>query len=178
MLAARAGSSRPLVACAMGSILSLPAFQRKMIAAARGADFDLVLAIGRRMNPDDIGNVPDNVHVFRYIPQLDVLRHADLFICHGGIATLHECVMAGVPMLVHSGGQLDENGNAARVEFHGLGRRGRLEDGPGTVRASIDELLADPAYRRNVAKMRAHFEGYRPAGKLELEVIRRLQGPN
>ncbi len=175
LLAARGETTRPLVACAMGSILSLPAFQRKMIAAVRGADFDLVLAISRRMNPEDLGEVPDNVHVFRYIPQLDVLRHADLFVCHGGIGTLHECVMAGVPMLVHSGGQLDENGNAARVEYHGLGRRGRLDDGPEAVRANIDALLGDPAYRHQVAAMREHFRRYRQDGRFDSEIERQLQ---
>ncbi len=147
--------SRPLVVCATGSILTLPAFVRKMLRVAAGGNFDLLIAAGRGMDPARLGDVPANVRVFRFIPQLEALEHAALFVCHGGIASIHESLLAGVPLLVCSGGCMDENGNAARVAALGLGSRGDMRrDDARALRRRIDALLGDEATRRAVRRMR------------------------
>jgi UDP:flavonoid glycosyltransferase YjiC (YdhE family) len=41
-------------------------------------------------------------------------------IVHGGIHTINECIMLKVPMLIYSGKKSDQDGNAARLIYHGL----------------------------------------------------------
>ncbi len=53
---------------------------------------------------------------------------------------------------------MDENGNAARVQFHGLGLRGDMQrDAPAALRAKINLLLTDTRYVEKVARMRDAF---------------------
>ncbi|MBV7332993.1 hypothetical protein KFU94_33145 [Chloroflexi bacterium TSY] len=62
----------------------------------------LLLSTGPQVSTDDLGTLPPNVKAFSSVPQLDVLRHADLMLCHGGITTINECIFFGVPMIVYS----------------------------------------------------------------------------
>ncbi|MEM9056657.1 MAG: glycosyltransferase [Pseudomonadota bacterium] len=156
-----ADSDRPLVVCATGSILSLPAFLKKVVAAADGQPWDVIVATGRGTDPAVLGTLPDNVHAFGFIPQLAVLDAADLFLCHGGISSVHEALLHGVPMLVYSGGCMDEDGNAARVEWHRLGKRGDMaRDDARVIRRNITTLLNDAEVKRSVERMRQTLEGY------------------
>ncbi len=162
--------SRPLVACLVGSILSLPAFLRRVRDAAEGADFDLLIAHGTRLPADELQPLPANVYAAPYVPQLDVLDHADALICHGGIGTLNEAVLAQVPMLVCSAGNMDEHGNAARVVYHGLGLRLDLRRAtPAALRAATERLLRESSYREAVERMAAH---YRECERQQLAVRR------
>jgi hypothetical protein len=171
-----AGSDRPLVACATGSILTLPRLVRNVIAAADGAGFDLIVATGARLDPARL-DLPGNVYAFRRIPQLEVLAQASLFICHCGIASVHEAILAGVPILACSGGVMDENGNAARVEFHGLGLRGSLEqDSPAQLRGKIGRMLRDPAFGTRVAAMRESMLRYTREDRLGQAIDALLTG--
>ena len=42
----------------------------------------------------------DNVHIFTFVRQLQVLKHADVFITHGGLNSIREAVHTEVPMLL------------------------------------------------------------------------------
>lgn len=162
--------SRPLVACLMGSILSLPDFLRRVRDAAAGADFDLLIAHGKRLQISDLAPLPANVYAVPYVPQLEVLQAAQALVCHGGIATVNEAVLAQVPMLVCSGGSLDEHGNAARVVYHRLGLRLDLARAEaGELRHAIQTLLREPSFREGLARMAA---AYRECDRRSLAVRR------
>ncbi|MEM9385730.1 MAG: nucleotide disphospho-sugar-binding domain-containing protein [Pseudomonadota bacterium] len=151
---ARRDGTRPLVACLMGSILSLPDFLRRVRDAAQDADFDLLIAYGKRLTCDDLAPLPENVQAVSYVPQLEVLEAADALVCHGGIATVNEAVLAHVPMLVCSGGSLDEHGNAARVVYHRLGLHLDLaRSKPRVLRQAIEALLREPCFREGLERM-------------------------
>lgn len=64
----------------------------------------------------------NNSLVFDFVPQLDILTFADLFITHGGLGSVKEAYHAKVPMLVVPlNKKIDQPGNAARVKAAGLG---------------------------------------------------------
>jgi UDP:flavonoid glycosyltransferase YjiC (YdhE family) len=153
---------RPVVYCAMGSILADPAYFRRVIeAAGRHPEWDVIIAAGGAMSRRELGGMPPNVHVLAFVPQLDVLRRADLMLTHAGSGSVFECIQNGVPMLCYSGGAKEENGNAARVAFHGLGLRGDpVRDGPAEIAARIQTLLTDPTYRSRVTGMRERLRHY------------------
>lgn len=162
LISAKGTTRRPLVYCAMGSILSDPDyFRRVMQAAGQHPEWDLIMAVGRDPQGHSLGPVPTNVHVLGFVPQLDVLEHADLMLTHAGSGSVFECIAAGVPMLCYSGGAKEEDGNAARVVHHGLGLRGDpSRDDAATIATNIQTLIADPSYRRRVAAMRESLRPY------------------
>lgn len=154
---------RPLIYCAMGSILSdFTYFKRVIEAFAQQPEWRLVVAVGRRIAPDRFKPLPSNIHLLRYVPQLDILGRAQVMLTHGGIGTINECILFGVPMIVYSGGVMDENGNAARVEYHGLGLRGDLKrESPMVMTQKVAQILDNDTFRQNIQRMQAVYQRYR-----------------
>ena len=62
----------------------------------------------------DLGAVPTNVHVERWVPQADVLAHASVVVGHGGSGTTLGALGAGQPLVVVPL-FADQPNNAARV---------------------------------------------------------------
>lgn len=154
---------RPLVYCSVGTQVdaSMPSVQRflgSVVAAfARRPDRQLLVTTGARVDPAELGVVPENVRVVRVAPQLAVLRRAAAMITHGGLNTVKECILSGVPMVVYPF-QTDQPGNAVRVAYHRLGRHGRVRDASAEdVTANVDAVLQDPELRRNISAMQDAF---------------------
>jgi len=71
----------------------------RTIAEAVGLhrDVQLVLSIGNRLDPDQIGTLPSNAIVVRQAPQLELLSRASVCITHAGLNTVLEALAQGVP---------------------------------------------------------------------------------
>ncbi len=124
------------------------AFLKKVIKAVSSRPDWLLIAGSGGVAIEEL---PDNVYVFDWIPQLLVLEHADCSINHGGIHTINECVHFEVPMLIYSGQQHDQNGCAARVAYHGLGLSAdKNEDEAIMIRQRIEQVLSDEAIQKNM----------------------------
>lgn len=135
---------------------------RLFAAVSERPDWALVVSLGNPTADVAFDSRPENVHVLPWVPQTEVLRHADLTITHGGIGTVEECISAGVPMLVYCGFETDMGGNAARVIHHGLGLVGDgVRDTSRTMQQQIEHLLREPRFRARVAELRAHGLRYR-----------------
>lgn len=149
-------------------------FIRRVIAAvAERPDWDLIVGLGGRLDPSTLGDVPDNVHLFGWTPQMLVLAHADLAIHHGGISSVNECVAAGVPMVVYPFDFLDQPGNGARVAFHRLGEVGeRHRDSAETIKLRIERVLSDAACRTRVDRIRHELRTY----EVDDRAVRTIEG--
>lgn len=147
---------RPLVFCSLGTQSHRQESARRFLgellaAAARAPAWQFAIALGARLTAADFDRIPDNALLVSHAPQLALLHRSRLAITHGGLGTLKECMFLGVPVLVFPG-LFDQPGNAARVEYHGLGRTGDIH----TVTASeiltmARQVLDDPAIPRRIA---------------------------
>lgn len=154
---------RRLIYAGFGSVLSTDlAFLRRLLGIVeRRPEWDLVLGLSGQLSPEALGLVPDRVHVFGWVPQLDVLAHADAAITHGGINSVDECVTHGVPVLVYCGGETDMAGTTSRVLHHGIGIAGdRQRDGTETIRGHIDRLIDEPGFRQRVGHLQRCYAAY------------------
>ena len=123
--------------------------------------WDLVLSLSDRAAAAGLGPLPERAHTFPWVPQREVLAHADVAVTHGGIHTLDECVVAGVPMLVYCGFETDMAGNTARVVYHGIGIAGdRRRDGTPAIRGHVDRLLSQGAYRERLQRLQSLYLAY------------------
>jgi UDP:flavonoid glycosyltransferase YjiC (YdhE family) len=159
----RPEGAQKLIYAAFGSTLSTDSslLQRLVRSVALRPDWDLVISLSRRAGETTLGALPANVHAFDWLPQPDVLRHADVAVTHGGVNTIDECVVAGVPVLVYCGGHTDMAGTTSRVVFHGIGIAGDARrDGPEEIAAHLDRLVENDAFRLRVADLQRQYRVY------------------
>jgi len=168
-------ADKPLVYCAFGGQRyrsgDVQTLFRRLIEVFRGRpQWQLLLAVGQHLGPDELDPLP-NVAVVERAPQLAVLRRARMMITHGGLGSVKECIMNGVPML---GVPLDvdQPGNVARVVHHGLGLRADVRNtSVRSLRGQIDRLLGDTSFATRAKEMQARFEedeaGHRGADFVE-----------
>lgn len=159
----RPEGDRKLIYAGFGSIFStdLAFLQRLLGIVAERLDWDLLISLSDRIAPADLGGLPERVHAFSWVPQLSVLRHADVMVTHGGINTIDECVLNGVPVLVYCGHETDMAGTTARVVHHGIGIAGdRRRDSTPVIREHLDRLLREPSFQDNVWRLRARYSAY------------------
>ena len=123
-------------------------FLKKLIAAiGTNKKFLLVITLGNKIKPSFFKNIPENVFLFSWVPQLKLLKNADCNINHGGINSINECIHFKVPMLIYSGGNFDQNGCAARIAYHKLGITGNSKtDTSKIILKNINQILDNPIY--------------------------------
>lgn len=153
-----------LIVCALGTVVidkvlkDKEQFLRRIIEVARKrSNYSFILAVGPVFDGGLLSDVPPNVYVYAYVPQLQILERAHVMIHHGGANSLKECIFAGVPMLVYPM-RADQPGNSARVVFHRIGLRGDFKrDSAADIDSKINLLITDPGFRHNLERMRQHF---------------------
>ncbi|MHA6802258.1 macrolide family glycosyltransferase [Salinifilum ghardaiensis] len=128
-----------------------PEFFRACLEAFGGSGWQVALALGERVDPSDLGDVPDNIELRTYFPQPAVLRHADVFLSHAGMNSTMEAIHFGVP-LVAAPQMPEQEANARQVDALGLGRH-LAEFTAESLRRSVEEVHADTAVRANIARM-------------------------
>ena len=78
-------------------------------------------------------------------------------ITHGGLGTIKECILLGVPMVVFPL-MRDQPFNAARVAYHGIGLRGDTSHpSVENVLGLISRIESDPGFKARIEVMRARF---------------------
>jgi UDP:flavonoid glycosyltransferase YjiC (YdhE family) len=174
------GRRRKTVICSFGTLTHLYRYTKELlsriIAASSGQDWTLIASVGYNIPISAFKDVPQNVHLFTSIPQVEFLKHGDAMISHGGINSIKECIYLSVPMLIIPGAtNSDQQGNGARVRFHRLGIAGRHYDSVACIRASIRRLLSDRRYKLNLMKMREQILD-REAKATSAEILSALIG--
>jgi len=127
-------------------------FLLKLVDSMRSlSDCILILSIGRFKDERDFRDRPSNVFIFTHVPQLEVLKKAAMAIVHGGIHTINECILLKVPMLIYSGEKADQNGNAARLIYHGIAEAGdRSQDEAKDIQRKIRSVLENQELRAKI----------------------------
>ena len=135
----------PLILISMGTIhTGQVRFYQACFEAFADLPCRCVLATGRGVDP---GPAPANFRVSEYVPQLELLERARLFVTHCGSNSVHEALRAGVPMLAYPQGS-DHFAYAARLLELGAGLRVQPAPDPATLRALALEILGNPAFAR------------------------------
>lgn len=88
----------PIVYISLGSIISNRGFCKECIRAFGNKDFSVILNTGK-INPDSLGEIPGNIYAYSFVPQIEVLSHADVFLTHCGMNSINEALCIGVPMV-------------------------------------------------------------------------------
>jgi MGT family glycosyltransferase len=116
------------------------------------------MSVGTNIGEASLGATPANIVVKQWVPQLDVLRRASVFVSHGGMNSVSESLYYGVPLVVVP--QMGEQEIVARqVERLGAGLCLAKEAmTPDRLRQAVHRVLGEGTFREKAALIRASFE--------------------
>lgn len=119
----------------------------RLLAGLRELDADVLVTIGRELDPADLGVQPAHVRVERFVPQADVLPTVDLVVSHAGSGSLMAALAHGLPSLLLPLGA-DQPHNADRALELGLAAvLDAATCQPGAIASAAEDVLADVAVR-------------------------------
>ncbi|MEU1981359.1 macrolide family glycosyltransferase [Nocardia sp. NPDC019395] len=133
-----------------------PEFYRRCLAAFGNLPgWHVVLQIGKYTDRAELGDIPDNVEVHSWVPQLAILEQADAFVTHAGMGGSSEGLFTGMPMIAVPQAA-EQFGNADRLVELGVAQRIDTGDAtPETLRTALLELVSDPEVAARSARLRA-----------------------
>ncbi|OIK06217.1 macrolide-inactivating glycosyltransferase [Streptomyces monashensis] len=155
-----------------------PGFYRACVRAFGDLPgWHLVLQVGRHVSAADLGEVPAHVEVRDWVPQLAILKQADLFVTHAGAGGSQEGLATATPMIAVPQA-VDQFGNADMLAALGVARRLDTEEATADrLREAALALVADPEVARRLKAVQAEMaqEGgtRRAADLIEAELPRR-----
>lgn len=169
-----AGSTATRVLISMGTVVNNSrglgqTFYQPFFDALGGRDdVEVILGIGADNDPDQMEG-PANFRIERFVPQLALLPHIDIFVTHGGMNSANEALYHGVPLIV-TPFYGDQHVTAERVEALGAG----LVVDPDAltaegIRSAVERLVGEPRYAEGAAAIKADLRaGDGVAGVLSL----------
>ena len=144
----------PVVYISLGTVLKgKTSFFQNCIEAFRNMDLDVIISVGKKFDCRKLKNIPNNIHIYDSVPQLQVLKIADVFITHGGMNSISEALVYGTPMVVIPFAS-DQPVNARCIEKLGVGKRLEYSDlNIDTLRDYVLSVLNDNAIKSNIEKV-------------------------
>lgn len=159
--------TQPLVYVTMGTVFNrVSGIFETVLAALADQPVHVVAAIGEARNAAMLGPVPGNIRVIPFVRQAELLQQADVVVFHGGSATTVAAIAHGVPSLAIPLGA-DQAYNGLRLSAAGAGRTLELAElTVDRVRRDVRELLGNPRYRDNAARLRTELESAPTMGQV------------
>jgi len=150
--------SNRLVYIATGSFVAEEDdFYVNLIKAFQRTDYKLVISWNKpvAMQKEILGSLYENENLLvrSSVPQKYILKHANLFIFHGGFNSIIEAVYHEVPMVIKPS-TLEQTLNGLRIEELGIGLTTRKMRGDGylTTGQMIIDALENPVYKQNLQR--------------------------
>lgn len=131
-----------------------PEYFKMCITALSGSEWHVLLVPGENFDSTTLGPLPPHFEIVQDVPQVQMLPHAHLLICAGGVVTATEAMYHGVPLLMVSQGNADLEAyseNAARL---GIGiHLWRKETTAESIRAATRRILNDTTITNRVREV-------------------------
>ncbi|MFF8841728.1 macrolide-inactivating glycosyltransferase [Streptomyces sp. NPDC015127] len=155
----RPAGAEKVVLVSLGSTFTKqPAFYRACVEAFGNLPgWHLVLQIGRYVDVAELGQLPENVEVHSWVPQLSVLRQADVFVTHAGAGGSQEGLATGTPMVAVPQA-VDQFGNADMLVGLGVARRLATQDATAQdLREAVLSLVSDNEVAARLARIQGEM---------------------
>ncbi len=149
---------QPLVYCAMGSSANRDIL-KIVLESFAGAPYCVIAPVKSHLRAGHV-QVPENVHVFDWLPADKVNPLADLAVIHGGQGTVQTACASGTPF-VGIGLQPEQESNIDFVARFGSAirvRKSRLSR--NSLLAALETLSTDPVKRQRATELRQIFSAW------------------
>jgi zeaxanthin glucosyltransferase len=142
-------TGKPLIYASLGTLVNgLDKVYRTILeAVSQFPETQLVLSVGKNLDPSELEPFPPNTIVVPSAPQTELLKRAELCITHAGLNTTLESLGEGVPMVAIPIGY-EQPGVASRIAYHGVGELVELENlTTRRLAEQIAKVRSNPSYR-------------------------------
>ncbi|MFC5701158.1 macrolide family glycosyltransferase [Cohnella faecalis] len=113
----------------------------------------VVLSLGNRVEAGAFPCIPGNFIVRNHVPQLEILKHACMFITHGGMGSTNEALSLGVPLIIVPMAA-DQPIVARRIQDLGAGILLNRDDlTPDLLRTTAEQVMLNPSYSKRSAEL-------------------------
>ena len=122
----------------------------------------IIETIGRGHRRKEVGKVPVGIHIERFVPHVQILKHCKLVVSHSGMCSVMNALWFGVPMVLVPWGR-DQAGVAMRAKRLGIAqvvKRNELTD--ERLEQAIVDVLDTPSYHIRAKKMSDQMQRLRP----------------
>jgi UDP:flavonoid glycosyltransferase YjiC (YdhE family) len=166
---------RPTVYFTLGTVFNTESgdlFSR-VLTGLRELPINVIVTVGRQIDPGSFGPQPDNVRIERFVPQAALLPHCDLVVNHGGSGSVIGALAHGLPLVVIPMGA-DQSLNAARCEQLGVGiALDAVQATPRSVRDAVALVLENASYRVAAERIRDEIAAL-PGADAAVPLLERL----
>jgi UDP:flavonoid glycosyltransferase YjiC (YdhE family) len=141
------GAAAPLVYVTLGTFFGNAEIFATILSGLADQPVEVVVTVGADRDPGEIGPVPPNARVERFIPQAELLPDCSAVVHHGGAGTTFGSLAHGLPQVVVPQGA-DNFIHGAMLERAGVARV-LLPDQvtPDQVGHAVRSVLEDASYR-------------------------------
>ncbi|HTX46500.1 MAG TPA: nucleotide disphospho-sugar-binding domain-containing protein [Solirubrobacteraceae bacterium] len=164
---------RPLVYVCYGSSFNNDAEPyRAAIDGLADENVEVLVSLGGgSLTATDLGPLPSNAEVHDFAWSEEALARSSAYLTHGGSNSVHESLLAGVPMLLLPQGA-DQFAVSRRIARLGAGRI--VEPSPAAIRAGVRWLLDNGRPRERAQQLGKHLADFDGETRLAKVVERKL----
>lgn len=131
------------------------------------------MSIGKDIKRSDLGKIPENFYISEYLPQLQILEKADIFLTHGGMNSINESLYYGVPMIIFPQ-MLEQKANAYRMEELRVGIMNKSKLTETLLIKLVNTIYNNDIYLNNAKRHSSILKktgGYKEATKYILDYL-------
>ena len=148
--------SDKLIYISMGTVINdSTEFYKKCIEALANKKYQVIMSVCNLINIEDLGAVPYNITISRFVDQIAVLSQADVFLTHCGMNSVNESLYYKVPLVMYPQTS-EQDGVATRVEQLGAGIRLKYVNAK-SITETIENVLHTKSYYEQAAKISEGF---------------------
>lgn len=139
---------KPLLFVSLGTVRNnWPEFYQILFEAVKDKELNVLCAIGNVLKPEDLGEIPENVTLMPFVPQLEVLSHASYFLTHAGMGSAMETLSFGVPCIC-TPTQGEQIANAMRLVELGVAADCLMKEqiSVESLSKALEKLMSDSGY--------------------------------
>ena len=170
----------PVVYISLGTVIKgAVSFFQNCLEAFRDENIDVIISVGKKFDSRKLKNIPSNIHIYNSVPQLEVLKMADVFVTHGGMNSVSEALVYGVSMVVIPFVS-DQPVNAQCIEKLGVGKRLEYSEvNKDTLKEYVQSVLLDADMKENIAKVQKLIRqapGNQGGAEVIIDFYKNMQG--
>jgi UDP:flavonoid glycosyltransferase YjiC (YdhE family) len=166
---------RPTVLASLGTVFNkTPGVLEAIVRALAEEPVNVIVAIGRDVDPARFGSQPDHMRLEAYVPQALLLPHCAAFVTHGGFNSVKEALSEGVPMVVVPI-SADQPYSAERCAELGVGVTVAAGDrSADAIRDAVRRVLGEPGFRAAARDFQAEMAAL-PGPERMVELLEELR---
>ena len=131
-------------------------FYKNCFEAFKDENVSVIMPVGEETNIENLGKIPNNFTVKKYVDQMAVLQITDVFITHCGMNSVSEALYNGIPLVLFPQTP-EQKGVANRVKELNAGMFLESIDNPIEIKNTVMKVLGNNALKENANKIKNSF---------------------